>query len=106
MSGRSSYAAVASVSPQAGTAQTSGWGLGNYDTLTKYQAGIGQYLLNSAAVSLMSKPSDSDVVTSAAAKRAPSIARSARRRVDDGAASSIIEPSFRALDRFSDTNIA
>ncbi|MFI5933898.1 carbohydrate ABC transporter permease [Actinoplanes sp. NPDC051494] len=47
------WAAVASVSPQAGTAQTSGWGLGNYRTLANYQAGIGQYLLNSTAVSLM-----------------------------------------------------
>jgi multiple sugar transport system permease protein len=47
------WAAVASVSPQAGTAQTRGWGLGNYQTLANYQAGIGQYLLNSTAVSLM-----------------------------------------------------
>jgi multiple sugar transport system permease protein len=47
------WAAVASVSPQAGTAQTSGWGLGNYHTLAGYQAGIGQYLLNSTLVSLM-----------------------------------------------------
>ena len=47
------WAAVASVSPQGGTAQTRGWGFGNYDTLAHYQAGIGQYLLNSTAVSLM-----------------------------------------------------
>ncbi len=47
------WAAVASVSPQAGTAQTSGWGFGNYETLANYQAGIGQYLLNSAFVSLL-----------------------------------------------------
>jgi multiple sugar transport system permease protein len=47
------WAVIASVSPQAGTAQTSGWGLGNYHTLANYQAGIGQYLLNSALVSLM-----------------------------------------------------
>ncbi|MBW6437006.1 carbohydrate ABC transporter permease [Actinoplanes hulinensis] len=46
------WAAVASVSPQAGTAQTSGWGLGNYQTLANYQAGIGQYLLNSTIVSV------------------------------------------------------
>jgi multiple sugar transport system permease protein len=45
------WAAVASVSPQAGTAQTSGWGLGNYVTLANYQAGLGQYLLNSVLVS-------------------------------------------------------
>jgi multiple sugar transport system permease protein len=47
------WSAVASVSPQAGTAQTDGWGLGNYETLATYQAGIGRYLLNSVAVSLM-----------------------------------------------------
>jgi multiple sugar transport system permease protein len=47
------WAAVASVSPQGGTAQVHGWGLGNYRTLAHYQAGIGQYLLNSTAVSLM-----------------------------------------------------
>jgi multiple sugar transport system permease protein len=47
------WAAVASVSPQAGTAQVHSWGLGNYHTLVNYQAGIGQYLLNSTAVSLM-----------------------------------------------------
>ena len=47
------WAGVASVSPQAGTNQTHGWGLGNYHTLVNYQAGIGQYLLNSTAVSLM-----------------------------------------------------
>jgi len=47
------WAAVASVSPQAGTAQVHGWGLRNYQTLAEYQAGVGQYLLNSTAVSLM-----------------------------------------------------
>ncbi|MBO3740170.1 carbohydrate ABC transporter permease [Actinoplanes flavus] len=47
------WAAVASVSPQAGTAQTSGWGLGNYETLANYQAGIAQYLLNSTVVSVL-----------------------------------------------------
>jgi multiple sugar transport system permease protein len=47
------WASVASVSPQAGSAQTGGWGFGNYRTLAAYQAGIGQYLLNSTAVSLM-----------------------------------------------------
>ena len=45
------WAGLRSVSPQAGTAQTHGWGLGNYRTLTHYQAGIGQYVLNSAIVS-------------------------------------------------------
>ncbi len=45
------WAGIRSVSPQAGTAQIHGWGLGNYDTLTHYQAGIWQYVLNSAVVS-------------------------------------------------------
>jgi multiple sugar transport system permease protein len=47
------WAGVASVAPQAGTAQPHGWGFGNYQTLANYQAGVGQYLLNSTAVSLM-----------------------------------------------------
>lgn len=45
------WAGVASVSPQAGTAQSEGWGLGNYETLVGYQAGVGRYLLNSTVVS-------------------------------------------------------
>jgi multiple sugar transport system permease protein len=47
------WAAVASVSPQAGTAQIDGWGFGNYQTLAGYQAGIGRYLLNSTLVAAM-----------------------------------------------------
>jgi multiple sugar transport system permease protein len=47
------WAAVASVSPQAGTAQTDGWGFGNYQTLANYQAGIGVYLVNSTVVSVL-----------------------------------------------------
>jgi len=47
------WAAVASVSPQAGTRQIDGWGFGNYQTLASYQAGIGVYLLNSTLVSVM-----------------------------------------------------
>ncbi|GAA2017014.1 carbohydrate ABC transporter permease [Nakamurella flavida] len=47
------WSAVASVSPQAGSAQTEGFGFGNYRTLAGYQAGIGQYLLNSAFTSLL-----------------------------------------------------
>ncbi|WP_406104278.1 carbohydrate ABC transporter permease [Micromonospora globbae] len=46
------WTAVSSVSPQAGTNQTDGWGVGNYRTLADYQAGIWQYLANSAFVSL------------------------------------------------------
>ena len=47
------WTAVASVSPQGGTNQTDGWGLGNYQTLAGYQAGIGLYLANSAFVSVL-----------------------------------------------------
>ncbi|GAA4954031.1 carbohydrate ABC transporter permease [Actinoplanes utahensis] len=47
------WAAIASVSPQPGTRQIDGWGLGNYQTLANYQAGIGQYLLNSTLVAGM-----------------------------------------------------
>src|SRR5690349_11433266 len=47
------WASYASVSPQPGTAQTSGFGFANYETLADYQAGIGQYLLNSTLVSAM-----------------------------------------------------
>lgn len=47
------WTAVASVSPQAGTNQVDGWGFGNYETLTNYQAGIWRYLFNSAFVSLL-----------------------------------------------------
>lgn len=45
------WAGVASVSPQPGSNQVDGWGFGNYVTLASYQAGIGQYLLNSVVVS-------------------------------------------------------
>lgn len=47
------WTAVASVSPRAGTAQTDGFGWNNYLTLADYQAGIWQYLFNSAVVSLL-----------------------------------------------------
>ena len=47
------WAAVSSVSPQGGTAQTDGYGFANYETLANYQAGIGQYLLNSTIVSVL-----------------------------------------------------
>ncbi|MEE1761229.1 carbohydrate ABC transporter permease [Streptomyces sp. SP17KL33] len=43
----------ASVSPQPGTAQESGHGLGNYRTLLEYDAGLWQYLLNSTVVSAL-----------------------------------------------------
>ncbi len=42
----------ASVSPQPGTAQDSGYGLGNYRTLLAYDAGLWQYLWNSTVVSV------------------------------------------------------
>lgn len=47
------WTGVSSFSPQAGTGQTDGWGLGNYATLANYQAGIWQYLANSAFVSIV-----------------------------------------------------
>ncbi|GAB3974279.1 carbohydrate ABC transporter permease [Plantactinospora veratri] len=47
------WTAVASVSPQAGTNQVTGWGFGNYTTLADYQAGVWRYLANSALVSLL-----------------------------------------------------
>ena len=47
------WTAVASFSPHAGTNQTDGWGFGNYETLTNYQAGVWRYLANSAFVSLL-----------------------------------------------------
>ncbi|WP_243709603.1 carbohydrate ABC transporter permease [Micromonospora sp. 15K316] len=47
------WTAVASVAPQAGTNQVDGWGLGNYETLANYQAGIWRYLANSTLVSLL-----------------------------------------------------
>jgi len=46
------WTAVSSVSPQAGSAQVDGFGLGNYRTLATYQAGIGTYLGNSVVISL------------------------------------------------------
>jgi multiple sugar transport system permease protein len=45
------WAAVASVSPQAGSNQVHGWGFGNYRTLAHYQDGIVTYLINSVIVS-------------------------------------------------------
>jgi multiple sugar transport system permease protein len=44
------WTAVSSVSPRAGTSQTDGYGLGNYQALADYQAGIWQYLANSIFV--------------------------------------------------------
>jgi multiple sugar transport system permease protein len=46
------WSAVASVSGQPGTAQASGFGLGNYATLFAYGAGLPTYVLNSVIVSL------------------------------------------------------
>ena len=47
------WAAVASVAPQPGTAQTEGWGLGNYARLAGFQAGLPRYILNSFLISGM-----------------------------------------------------
>ncbi|CAN5697607.1 carbohydrate ABC transporter permease [soil metagenome] len=45
------WSAIASVSPQPGTAQTVSYGLGNYATLFDFQAGLPTFLLNSVIVS-------------------------------------------------------
>ena len=45
------WSAFASVSPQPGTAQTVGYGLGNYVTLFEFQAGLPTFFLNSVIVS-------------------------------------------------------
>lgn len=45
------WSAVASVSPQPATGQVQGYGLGNYSTLLNFQAGLGQFFLNSSIVS-------------------------------------------------------
>ncbi|MDD7963502.1 carbohydrate ABC transporter permease [Microbacterium thalli] len=47
------WTGVASVSPQAGTSQSDGWGFGNYATLANFQSGIWVYLGNSLFVSLL-----------------------------------------------------
>lgn len=47
------WAAYSSVSPMGGTAQTDGFGLGNYAKLLNYNAGLGAYVLNSVIVSLL-----------------------------------------------------
>lgn len=47
------WTAVSSFSPQAGSAQSDGWGFGNYVSLANFQAGIWVYLGNSLFVSLL-----------------------------------------------------
>jgi multiple sugar transport system permease protein len=47
------WTSIASVSPRAATNQTNGYGFGNYETLTHYQAGIWRYLFNSAFLSCL-----------------------------------------------------
>lgn len=46
------WALLASVSPQPGTAQVHGYGVGNYVTLLNYGSGAAQYALNSTIVSV------------------------------------------------------
>jgi len=45
------WSGIASVSPQSGTAQTVGYGLGNYVTLFEFQAGLPTFFFNSVIVS-------------------------------------------------------
>jgi multiple sugar transport system permease protein len=47
------WAAVASISPQGGTAQAIGYGLGNYQTLMNFGGGLAQTFFNSSLVSLL-----------------------------------------------------
>ena len=47
------WTTVSSFSPQAGSAQRDGWGLGNYVSLANFQAGVWVYLGNSLFVSLL-----------------------------------------------------
>lgn len=47
------WTTVSSFSPQAGSAQTEGWGIGNYISLANFQAGVWVYLGNSLFVSLL-----------------------------------------------------
>ena len=47
------WTTISSFSPQAGSAQTEGWGFGNYASLANFQAGIWVYLGNSLFVSLL-----------------------------------------------------
>jgi len=47
------WTTISSFSPQAGSAQTDGWGIGNYVSLANFQAGIWVYLGNSLFVSLL-----------------------------------------------------
>jgi len=47
------WSALASVSPQGSTGQTDGYGLGNYVTLFNYGAGLPQFFLNSAIISIL-----------------------------------------------------
>ena len=47
------WSAVASVSPQAGTGQVIGYGLGNYARLLDFQAGLAQFFTNSAILATL-----------------------------------------------------
>lgn len=47
------WTTIESFSAQPGSAQTDGYGLGNYTTLVSYQAGLGVYLMNSLVISLV-----------------------------------------------------
>jgi len=47
------WSLLASVSPQAGTAQTQGYGLGNYTTLFNFGAGLPVFFFNSAVVAVL-----------------------------------------------------
>ncbi|MCT6919957.1 MAG: carbohydrate ABC transporter permease, partial [Bifidobacteriales bacterium] len=47
------WVVICSFSPQTGSAQTDGWGPGNYLTLLHYQDGLPTYLANSVVITLV-----------------------------------------------------
>jgi multiple sugar transport system permease protein len=47
------WSAISSVSPQAGTGQVVGFGLGNYARLLDFQAGLARFFLNSSIVAVL-----------------------------------------------------
>jgi multiple sugar transport system permease protein len=47
------WSALSSVSPQAGTGQVIGYGLGNYARLLDFQAGLTQFFINSSIVAVL-----------------------------------------------------
>ena len=68
---------ICSFSPQAGSAQSKGWGVANYLTLFGYQEGLPKYLLNSVIVTLVAVVFSVVVCTLAATRSPASTTRAA-----------------------------